>query len=240
MSGRVQLGAFSFIASPDLLAELAGSALDWVCLDAQHGGWTDDTIRQALAVAPATGPRLLVRVRALDAGLIGRALDLGARGVVVPLVEDPDQARAAVRATRYPPAGGRSFGPIRTRHGADTAAANSDLVCAVMIETPNALARVAEIAAVPGVDLLFVGPFDLSLTLGTTPDALLAADGTEDPLPRIVRAAADAGITAGAYAGEPGRAVRLVELGFTMVAATTDRDLVGHGVTAVRRAVGAG
>jgi 4-hydroxy-2-oxoheptanedioate aldolase len=229
-----ELGAFSFLASPELLAELAATDLDWICLDAQHGAWTDASLQQALALAPADGARLLVRVRSLDAGLIGRALDAGAAGVVVPLVDDVEQAEAAVRAVRYPPAGGRSFGPLRSRYGADTDAANAGVTCAVMIETPSAVQRVEAIAEVPGVDQLFVGPFDLSLSLGRTPDELLAADGPDDPLPRVLRAAAEAGIGCGAFAGEPVRAARLLELGFASVAVTTDRDLLARGVRAVR------
>lgn len=235
-NARVQWGFFSFVDSIPAVAAALAAGLDWVCLDQQHGRWDDGRVLAALDTLSSGPPgdgRLLVRVRSLDDGLIGRALDAGAHGVVVPMVESVEQARAAVAAVRYPPAGRRSFGAINAPHGApsDTAAANAANLCAVMIETSAALDAVEQIASVPGVDLLFVGPFDLSLALGTDVDALLA--DAAGPLRRVAVAAAAAGIRAGAYAGEPARALRLAQLGFTVVAATSDTDVVERGLSAV-------
>lgn len=230
----VEWGVFSFVDSmPGVSAALA-AGLDWVCLDQQHGRWDDARVLAALDVLSGGPGRLLVRVRSLDAGLIGRALDGGAHGVIVPMVESVEQALAAVAAVRYPPEGSRSFGPITAPYGApsDTAAANAANLCAVMIETAAALEAVEDIAAVPGVDLLFVGPFDLSLALGTDVDTLVA-DGVAGPLGRIVAAAEAAGIRAGAFGGIPARAQLMAELGFTLVAATTDTDVVERGLAAV-------
>lgn len=230
----VQWGLFSFVDSIPGVAAALAAGLDWVCLDGQHGRWDDGRVLAALDALPSRPGRLLVRPRSLDAGLIGRALDAGAHGVIVPMVESMEQARAAVAAVRYPPAGSRSFGPIAAPHGApsDTAAANAGNLCAVMIETASALTSVEDIAAVPGVDLLFVGPFDLSLALGTDVDTLLA-DGVAGPLGRVVAAAEAAGIRAGAFGGTPVRARRMAELGFTLIAATTDTDVVERGLSAV-------
>lgn len=231
---EVSWGVFSFVDSIPGVAAALAAGLDWVCLDEQHGRWDDSRVLAALDVLPAGPGRLLVRVRSLDDGLVGRALDAGAHGVIVPMVESVEQARAAVAAVRYPPEGRRSFGPITAPHGApsDTAAANAANLCAVMIETEAALEAVEEIAAVPGVDLLFVGPFDLSLALGTDVDTLLA-DGDAGPLGRVVAAAEATGIRAGAFGGTPARAVRMAELGFTLIAATTDIDVVERGLSAV-------
>ena len=234
VGSAVSWGAFSFVDSVPGVAAALASGLAWVCLDEQHGRWDDARVLAALdASSPGPG-RILVRVPSLDDGLIGRALDAGAHGVIVPMVESVAQAEAAVAAVRYPPAGRRSFGPIAAPHGApaDTAAANAANLCAVMIETAAALEAVEEIAAVPGVDLLFVGPFDLSLALGTDVDALLA-DGGAGPLGRVVAAAEAGGIRAGAFAGTPDRARRMAELGFTFIAATTDVDVVERGLSAV-------
>ncbi|MEP6796544.1 MAG: aldolase/citrate lyase family protein [Lapillicoccus sp.] len=229
----MEWGLFSFVDSIPGVAAALAAGLDWVCLDGQHGRWDDARVLAALDALPAEPGRVLVRVRSLDAGLIGRALDAGARGVVVPMVESAEQARAAVAAVRYPPSGSRSFGPIRAPYGApsDTAAANAANLCAVMIETAAALDAVEVIAAVPGVDLLFVGPFDLSLALGTDVDSLLAED--DGPLTRVVAAAAATGIRAGAFAGTPDRARRMAALGFTLIAATSDTDVVERGLSSV-------
>jgi 4-hydroxy-2-oxoheptanedioate aldolase len=231
-------GAFSFLADPDLAVQLAGSGLDWLCLDGQHGRFDDRAFREALARTAGSSARVLARVRALDAGLIGRVLDAGATGVIVPLVDGPEQAAQAVRAVRYPPEGARSFGPLAAPYGspADTAAANRGNLLAVMIETAAGLAAVDAIAAVPGVDMLFVGPFDLSLALGTEVDALLADEAEDAPLRRVVAAAAAAGIAAGAFGGTPERARALAGLGFEYVAAATDVELVDLGVRAALRA----
>lgn len=235
----VELGAFCFGDSAVVARDLLAGGLDWVCLDAQHGRWDDRGVLHALDLLQGEAGRVLVRVRALDLGLLGRALDAGAGGVVVPLVDGVEEARAAVEAVRYPPRGRRSFGPIRAAYGepGDLAAADAGVRLAVMVETAPALAAVDEIAAVPGVDIVFVGPFDLSLALGTDVDALLADDGPDGPLPRVVAACRRAGTRAGAYAGEPARARRLLELGFDWVAVTTDAAAVTSGAASARAAV---
>ncbi|WP_405182606.1 aldolase/citrate lyase family protein [Nocardia sp. NBC_01377] len=110
------------------------------------------------------GGASLVRVAMNQPDLIMRALDVGAIGVVVPMVSTPAQARAAADATRYPPHGTRSFGPVRNFYGVEAAAAVS--TCLFMIETAEGLDNVDEIAATPAVDGLFVGPADLGLALG--------------------------------------------------------------------------
>jgi len=114
----------------------------------------------------------------------------------------------------------------------DVAAANAGVFLAVMVETASALADVEAIAATPGVDAVFVGPFDLSLALGTDVTALLADGEPSAPLPRVVAACRAAGVRAGAYAGEPDRAARLLELGFDWVAVTTDHAAVAAGAQA--------
>ncbi|WP_233668185.1 aldolase/citrate lyase family protein [Arthrobacter sedimenti] len=148
-------------------------------------------------------------------------------------------AEAAVAAARYPPHGARSWGPLqgsRPVHSPGSDGGHHDVpLCAVMVETADALDAVEAIASVPGVDMVFVGPFDLSLALGMDVDDLLVATGDGTPLGRIVRACSNAGILAGAYAGTPGRAVLLAAAGFSWIAATTDTALLPFGVEAVRR-----
>lgn len=224
-------GLWSMLGEPHTLRMMAGSGFDWVCLDAQHGRWDDAGMLRGLELVAGTLP-VLVRTRSGDAGLIGRALDAGAAGVIVPMIDDAEQAAGAVRAARYPPVGHRSWGPINAAYSDDGAV--SEPLLAVMIETPTALRTVDVIASVPGVDMLFIGPFDLARGLGVDLTAVLADDG---PLPVVVAAARAAGISTGAFAGTPERARRLRELGFDLLAAATEAELLMHGSEAVRSAL---
>ncbi|WP_454050338.1 aldolase/citrate lyase family protein [Cellulomonas sp. Marseille-Q8402] len=222
------VGLWSSLADAATLRLLAAARPGWLVLDAQHGTWSDGDLAAVLPVLDAPAP---VWVRLADdrpAG-IGRALDAGADGVIVPMVDSADQAAAAVRACRYPPQGHRSWGPAAPlvgRPAVPPAAANDAVRCAVMVETAAALAVVDAIAATPGLDMVFVGPFDLALALGRTVDDLLADAAPGAPLPGVVAACAAAGVRAGAFAGDHDRAGRLVELGFTDVVVGTDAGLL--------------
>jgi 4-hydroxy-2-oxoheptanedioate aldolase len=201
----------------------------WIGLDAQHGFYDDRSVRDALHVI--TGVDVLVRVRALDAGEIGRALDAGARGVVVPMIESTEAAARAAAAVRYPPVGSRSWGPFAPYWGraeVGVEEANRQVVCGVMVETRLGLDNVEEIAATPGVDMVFVGPYDLALSLGIALDELIAGDTGE--LPAIVSACRANDVIPGVYAGSPARARQLAGMGFEVLAARTDRDLLIDGI----------
>jgi 4-hydroxy-2-oxoheptanedioate aldolase len=161
-----------------------------------------------------------------------------ATAVIVPQIESAAQAQRAVAATFYPPAGERSRGPIGRIWGAPTfptEEANRSTTCAVMIESAKALLHVEEIAAVAGVDQLFVGPYDLSLSLGTTVEALLDDDADTSPLARIVQTAAAYGRTVGGFAGAPDLAVRFRERGILCVAVATDLWITNEGARAALR-----
>ncbi|MBD3779289.1 MAG: hypothetical protein IE923_08500 [Micrococcales bacterium] len=222
------VGLWSSLAHPATLRLLAAAAPDWLVLDAQHGTWGDGEL---VAVLPLLDTPVPTWVRVADGrhASIGRALDAGADGVVVPMVDSPAQAAAAVRACRYPPHGARSWGPAAALVGRPVpspAAADARVRCAVMVETAEALAAVDAIAATPGLDMVFVGPFDLALALGRTVDDLLADEDAGAPLPAVVAACRAAGVRAGAFGGDPDRAARLVALGFTDVVAATDAGLL--------------
>lgn len=228
---------WSTLDDPRVLRLLLAARPGWVVLDAQHGAWTDRSITDAL-VPLATDVPVWVRLADDRASGIGRALDAGAVGVVVPLVESAEQAAAAAAACRYPPTGRRSYGPMQGlvgRSAPSTADADAAVRCAVMVETAAGLERVAGIAAAPGVDMVFVGPNDLSLSLGTTLDALLADDDEGAPLPRVVAACRAAGVRAGAYGGGAARAQQLFDLGFTDVVVATDTGLLSSAAEAAVR-----
>jgi 4-hydroxy-2-oxoheptanedioate aldolase len=162
----------TWIASADpLTAEVMGRVdFDCVVLDTQHGGISEAQLLPLFQALDAAGTPALVRVNRLDPALIMRAADLGAAGVVVPLVSTPEDARAAAAAIRYPPAGMRSFGPVRSYYAAD--GAREEPLCLVMVETAEAMVNLDAIAATPGIDGILVGPVDLALSmgLGLSPD----------------------------------------------------------------------
>ena len=228
-------GVWCSDSSPGALARLAGQGFDWVSLDAQHGVYGRSELVEAARSFPEGKAALVVRVAACDFAAIGAALDVGASTVIVPQVDSPEEAARAVAATYYPPRGRRSRGQIvRTwgRPETEPEALNAATTCAVMIESADALDQVEAIAAVPGVSCLFVGPYDLALTLGTTVGALLDDDAAGSPLARITAAAADQELFVGAYGGVPAYAERFAERGITCLAVATDLWLLEAGAAA--------
>jgi 4-hydroxy-2-oxoheptanedioate aldolase len=236
--GGVSSGVWCNDASAGMAVRLAGLGFDWVCLDMQHGRYSRNDIIDVARGFPSGLPQLVVRVPSCDFTAIGGALDAGARAVIVPQVESATQARRAVSATFYPPVGYRSWGPLSRIWGGKTLTAdeaNSSVTCAVMIESAAALMAVEEIAATPGVGQLFVGPYDLSLSLGTSVPALLDDDSDASPLARIVQTAAAYGLSVGGFAGTPEIAMRFRERGITCVAVATDLWITAEGArTALR------
>ncbi len=226
-------------SSPGTVARLARSGFDWVCLDAQHGIYGRSELLDVARVYPFDEAELVVRVASCDFAAIGAALDVGATTVIVPQIESVAEAERAVAATYYPPRGNRSRGQLGRTWGRSEDApedANAATTCAVMIESAVALDRVEEIAAVPGVSQLFVGPYDLSLSLGSTVDALLA-DAAGSPLARIVSAANANGLAVGAYGGTPALAERFRGHGVSCLVVATDLWLVAAGAEAALRPV---
>ncbi len=152
-------------AGAPLAAEVMGrQGYDALILDAQHGHVTWDNMMSLLQATELAGACGLVRVPAVDSAQIMRALDLGAQGIIVPMVSSERQARDVAEAVAYPPKGIRSFGPVRNYYA--SAGSQPAPLCLVMIETAEAMRNLDAIASTPGVDGLFVGPVDLGLSLG--------------------------------------------------------------------------
>lgn len=232
------LGAWSTVAAPALVATIARSGVHWICLDAQHGEYDDRSLLDVCS--RGIGVPLLVRVVSNDPARIGWALDVGASGVIVPTVENEDDAAKAATACRYPPDGTRSWGPLSTSYGDGDATdrPSRGVCCSVMIETAAGLDAVDRIARVDGVDELFVGPFDLALSLGTTVDDLLADRAETSPLSRVVSACRSTGRSPAAFAGTPAKAESLLDRGFRSVAVTTDTAALLSGVNRDLASVG--
>jgi len=241
--GTPASGVWATLGEPRTTVELAGGGFDWVCLDAQHGHFDDAALRAVFSLRRDPAATVLVRVAAPDPTLIGRALDVGADGVIVPLVADAAGAEACVAAAHYPPRGTRSWGPLPGAGRPDPARdgfRQGGPFCAVMVETADAVGEIDAIAATRDLDMVFVGPFDLSLALGRGVDELLADFDEHAPLPRIVRACERVGIRAGAYAGSPERATVLSRHGFSWIAVTTDVNVLRLGSEESRARAGSG
>jgi 4-hydroxy-2-oxoheptanedioate aldolase len=169
--GEAAIGIWTTSGSSLLAEAIAPAGPDYVVIDAQHGFMGPDAIRMCLLALARTSPTPLVRVPTSEPGFIGQMLDAGAHGVIVPMVETPDDARRAVAACRMPPAGQRSFGPIRAAQSfdRDPATLSNEVLCIVMIETAQGVDHVDDIVAVAGVDGVCIGPADLAISYGLSP-----------------------------------------------------------------------
>ena len=220
------VGYWSVIDSPVSTEWLAHVGWDYIALDLQHGLIGYSGMVAGLTAIDASGSTVgMIRVESNDPTPIGRALDAGAAGVIVPLVNTAEEAARAVAAATYPPAGVRSYGPMRSqlRIGPNPADANHDTVVVVMIETPQGLANVEEICAVPGLDGVYVGPSDLRLAVGGAhPNDPSVDDEFEAALVRVREAAAAAGIAAGIHTPDGAVAARRLAEGYTFATVASD------------------
>jgi 4-hydroxy-2-oxoheptanedioate aldolase len=204
-------------------AELMGSVgFDFVCIDLQHGVIDDEAVLPMLQAVAATGTPTMVRVQTNAPELICRALDRGADGVVVPLVDSADEAAAAVAACHHPPRGVRSYGPVR----APWHPPRTDPVCVVMVETPAAVAALPDILKVEGVGGVLIGPSDLALSHGMPVGAQHGDDAYEALVRSIVDPCRAAGTPVGIFTASPEHAQRFRAIGVTFVAGPTDADLL--------------
>lgn len=234
------LGTWLTVPHP-LVAELmAPCGFDFLLLDGEHGPGHPDTVAGLALAAERHRVPLLYRTRANAPGPIGAALDAGAAGVMVPMVESAAEAAAAVAAAKYPPAGRRGFGPWRASDfyaGAAGYLAEADAATGVVVQVESvaAVAAADRIAAVPGVDALFVGPADLALSMGLrpgAPDADLAA-----AFRAVAEAARRQGKAAGTDVGSPEEAEPLRALGYTLFTCGADLGYLRAGAAAAHRAL---
>lgn len=212
-----------------LSAELIGLAgYDFVIVDLQHGSLCFDQLLPILQALKGTGTPALVRVQWNEPAAIMRALDLGAAGVVVPMVSTAEQARVAAEASRYPPDGIRSFGPVRGYQFGDPLPTP---LCLPMIETVEALDNLDAIAAVDGVDGLLLGPVDLALSMGLGA-ALVMPPQVEQAVVDIVAACRRHGRLAASAALGLGNARQLMAQGKDLIASGADVQFIRAGAAA--------
>jgi 4-hydroxy-2-oxoheptanedioate aldolase len=222
-------------------AELMGRAgFDWVGIDTQHGLIGYDQMALMLQALAITGTPAFVRVPWNTPGDIMKALDAGAQGVIVPMVNSAEDAARVVGACRYPPDGYRSWGPIRAALGVDgysPATGNRRVVVAVMIETTAGVAAADEILAVPGVDAVYVGPNDLAISHGMSPSADAFGEEHARLVEGVLAAAQRHGVVPGIHCGSIDVALQWRERGFRMFNVTSDAIFMRTGATGVVRAL---
>ena len=238
-AGRPALGAWLVIPSAFSAEIIAHGEFDWVCVDMQHGVIDYAQMVTMLQAVAATDVTPLVRVPWNEPGIIGKTLDAGARGVIIPMVNSRVEAERAVQACRYAPMGTRSYGPVRANYYAGFdyfANANEDVLCIVMVETRDAVAQVEDIVSVPGIDAVYVGPADLSVTLGLPPAPDQDAASFSDAITRILDACRTQGVVPG-IAGNQQTAPKRIEQGFRLVEVAADAALLARGAGLALRAV---
>jgi 4-hydroxy-2-oxoheptanedioate aldolase len=219
-------------ALPDAFAAelMCVPGVDYICIDQQHGLVDyNDMVAMLRAIEGRGSTVPVTRVPANQAWIIGKALDAGAQGVVVPMVSSRAEAEAAVAACRYSPKGVRSFGPVRASmvmDSRDTAVVGDSVLCLVMVETREGVERVDEIASTPGLDGIYVGPADLALGLGLPPNLDKEEPEHVAAVDRILKSCQRHGIVPGIQCGSGKSAAKFAERGFRFVTFTKDSSLL--------------
>ncbi|KAJ7676192.1 Pyruvate/Phosphoenolpyruvate kinase-like domain-containing protein [Mycena rosella] len=224
----------------------ASPKLSWVCVDCEHGltsltSGLAESIAAIHGARPVGAPSALVRIPATGTSAstswqIKHALDAGARGVLVPMVSTAEKAAEIVADSRFAPAGRRGFGSPFTHAGWDMsaaeylAAANDAVVVMVQIETKEGLANVKEIAEVDGIDVLFIGPYDLSISLGYPAPSPDPHPEVEKIIQNIRQAVQKAGKKCAIYCITGAQAARRADEGFDMINVTSDVGAMSAGI----------
>lgn len=227
-SGERLLGTVVTLASPEVGELLAGAGYDWLFIDTEHAPLT---MRDAQLLMQSSRLPCLVRLGDGEGATVKKALDTGAVGVVVPQILTAEQAARVVAHCKYPPLGVRGVGSARAQgYGFDFReylfSANDDTVVVLQIEHIDAVRAIEDIAQVSGVDALFVGPYDLSGSLGRLGE--LDDFEVQAAIERVRQVCAEAGRRVGIFAHNVRAAVRYLEQGYTLVAVSADTNMLGE------------
>jgi 4-hydroxy-2-oxoheptanedioate aldolase len=226
---QAALGTFCLGGSPLIAETLGRSGYDFVIVDCQHGENSPGNLLGMLQAVSCTPATPLVRVAANDPSAIQRALDLGAYGLVVPMVNTRAEAEAIVQSVRYAPAGTRSWGPIRgwLYGGGDYfAKAHEELLVIAMLETAEGVRSAEDILRVPGIDGCFIGPNDLGIALGFPAELPEYPPPVEEAIRAIRDAALAAGKAPGIYTPSAAAAKQRIAQGFRFVCIQNDFGMV--------------
>lgn len=249
LARRLRAGETVFSAWCNLGSSVVAETIvreGYVCgvFDAQHGLWDLNAVVTGIVALHNAASTPAVRVPLNDFAFVSRALDMGAEAIIAPMINSADDARKFVSAAKYPPLGERSWGPQRAMilQGKTVAVdylreANDGTLTLAMIETKAALANVDAIAATPGIDALFIGPYDLSTALSDGKAQNIDAPEVERAVDQICQAAKKAGKIPGIYCRDPARALAMAKRGFRFIAVDSDHGIVRDGAAAQVKAL---
>ena len=243
-AGETVFTAWCNLGSPVVAETVAREGYACAVFDAQHGLWDLNAIVNGIVALFNAGSAPAVRVPLGDFAFVSRALDFGAEAIIAPMINTAADAKQFVNAVKYPPIGERSWGPQRAMvlQGKSSAVdylreANDGTLTFAMIETATALDNVDAIAATPGIDALFVGPYDLATALSSGTAQDVTAPEVERAIDRICAVAAKAGKIAGIYCRDAERAKAMAKRGFRFMAVGSDHGLVREGAAAQVKAL---
>jgi 4-hydroxy-2-oxoheptanedioate aldolase len=243
-AGETVYAAWCSLASPIVAETVARDGFSAVVLDMQHGLWDTASIIAGIGALDHAGSAPVVRVPLNDFAFVSRALDFGAEAIIAPMINSPADARQIAAVAKYPPLGERSWGPQRamTLQGKTATVdylreANDGTLTLAMIETPMALAQVESIAETPGIDALFIGPYDLSTMLSGGKAQDVTAPEVERAIDQICAAAKKAGKIPGIYCNGAERALAMTKRGFRFVTVGGDLGYLRDGIAAQVKAL---
>ncbi len=227
--GQSSLGTFIGMATPVSAEVCAAAGFDWVLLDLEHGAGGEEQVRDVVPAAGGYGVPTVVRVEAAERIRIGRVLDNGAAGIMLPRLNGAAEVKSALTHLRYPPLGDRGVATYNRacRFGMDPGAldrADDETLCVVQIESEAAVAAADEIAALDGVDVLFIGPRDLSHDLGVPGD--ISAPAYLGALDTVLAAARRHGKVAGMLVNDGSAAAARLAQGWSFLAIGSDSTLL--------------
>jgi 4-hydroxy-2-oxoheptanedioate aldolase len=239
-AGTTVVSAWVTLPDPLVAEAVARSAVGAVTLDVQHGLHDTASVMQSIAGIAHAGKPAIVRLAVDDFGFASRSLDFGAEAVIAPMINSVADAQRLVAATKYPPLGERSWGPTRAMSlfGIDDAqvqlrTANRSTLAIAMIETMRALDVLDDILAVEGLDGVFLGPSDLSVTFSRGERVAPADAFIDAPVRRIAEQANKAGKIAGAFAVNGERVRFYREIGYRLIALASDQSYLARGISAM-------
>jgi 4-hydroxy-2-oxoheptanedioate aldolase len=243
-AGETVYAGWCTLASPIAAETIAREGFAAVVLDQQHGLWDTASILAGIGALHHAGATPAVRVPLGDFAFVSRALDFGAEAIIAPMINTAADARQFAAVAKYPPLGERSWGPLRAMvlHGRTVAVdylreANDGTLTFAMIETATALGNVEAIAATPGIDALFVGPYDLSTALSDGKAQDVEAPEVERAIDQICQAAKKAGKIPGIYCRDAERAVAMAKRGFRFITIGSDLGFLRDGTAAQLKAL---
>jgi 4-hydroxy-2-oxoheptanedioate aldolase len=243
-AGRVVVGVMiSEVRSPNIVVMMAEAGFEFIVIDTEHSSIDLGVVGDIILAGRGTDCTVMVRPPAKERILMSRPLDVGAEGLLVPLIDTREEAEAVIAATKYHPLGRRglasrrAFSNYSTRPITDIVAeANAETLIAVQVETARAVANVEEIVSVPGIDVAFVGPNDLSQSMGVP--GQYDHPEVEAAINRVIVTCQRSGVAPGIYAGNTDFARRWIDAGMRFIIYLSDVNLLVDGGAAALKRLG--